>query len=272
MSKHTAHGDPCLAVAYLRASKDEQRLSPAAQRASIRAWAARESVHVVAWCLDQGVRSVTPIGERPALRAALAAIFERAAGLLVVARRDRIARDVVLAASVERAAAAVGARVVSASGEGNGDSPADAFMRTVIDGAAQYEHGLIRDRTRAALAAKRARGELVGAIPFGFALDTNGVRLVRAEQEQATIARARAMYARHLSLRAIAARLAAEGRVSRTGRPFLAEQISRMIGRKHVPTRPVGLARKAARSLARSHCARPPSTNLGRLRVERRGW
>jgi len=41
--------------------------------------------------------------------------------------------------------------VVSASGEGNGDSPADAFIRTVIDGAAQYEHGLIRARTCAAL-------------------------------------------------------------------------------------------------------------------------
>ena len=38
-------------------------------------------------------------------------------------------------------------------------------MRTVIDGAAQYEHGLIRARTRAVLAVKRARGERVGAIP-----------------------------------------------------------------------------------------------------------
>ena len=55
-----------------------------------------------------------------------------------------------------------GARLVSATGEGNGDSPADAFLRTVIDGAAQYERGLVRARTRAALAVKagasRARG------------------------------------------------------------------------------------------------------------------
>jgi hypothetical protein len=40
-----------------------------------------------------------------------------------------------------------GARIVSASGEGRGDSPVDAFIRTVIDGAAQYEHGL-RSRRR----------------------------------------------------------------------------------------------------------------------------
>ena len=74
---------------------------------------------------------------------------------------------------------------MSASGEGNGDSPADAFMRTVIDGAAQYEHGLIRARTRAVLAAKRARGERVGSVPFGFALDEDGVRLVAVEHERA---------------------------------------------------------------------------------------
>src|SRR5207253_1974262 len=97
------------------------------------------------------------------------------AGAIVVAKRDRIARDVVLSAMIERAA---GVPVVSASGEGNGTSPADAFMRTVIDGAAQYERGLIRARTKAALAAKAARGERVGGVPFGMRVDVDGVRLV----------------------------------------------------------------------------------------------
>ena len=67
---------------------------------------------------------------------------------------------------------------MSAVGEGNGDSPADASCDTVIDGAApQYEHGLIRARTRAVLAVKRARGERVGAVPYGFAMNADGVRL-----------------------------------------------------------------------------------------------
>jgi site-specific DNA recombinase len=93
-------------------------------------------------------------------------------------------------------------------------------MRIVIDGAAQYEHGLIRARTRAALAAKRARGERVGAVPYGFALDRDGVRLFAAEREQAAIARARELRAIGLSLRAVALRLAVEGHVSRMGRAF----------------------------------------------------
>jgi DNA invertase Pin-like site-specific DNA recombinase len=224
----------CTAIAYLRASKDEQRLSRQAQRTSIEAWAMREGVRVAVWCTDQGVRSVSPIAERPGLRAALAAIREHRAGVLVVARRDRIARHVVLAAIVDRAVTIAGARLVSASGEGNGDSPADAFIRTVIDGAAQYEHGLIRARTCAALAAKRARGERIGSVPFGFALNPDGARLVADEREQATIARARELRRSGLSLRAVAAQLAAEGQVSRTRRRFFAEQVARMLDRRPV--------------------------------------
>ena len=218
MSKPTVAGHPRIAIAYLRASTDEQRLSLEAQRACIQAWAVREDVRVATWHADLGVCSVAPVSDRPALQATLVAVRRHRAGLRVVAKRDRVARDVALAAEVERAAARAGARLVSAMGEGNGDSPADAFMRTVIDGAAQYEHGLIRARTRAVLAVKRARGERVGVVPYGFAMSADGVRLVAAGREQATIARAREPRASGLSLRAVASRLAAEGRVSRRGR------------------------------------------------------
>jgi DNA invertase Pin-like site-specific DNA recombinase len=123
MRKHLVPGHLRIAVAYLRASTDEQHLSPEAQRACIRGWAVSEGTQVAAWCADRGVCSVAPIENRPALRAALAALGTHRAGLLVVAKRDRIARDVVLAAEVERAAAHAGARLVSATGEGNGDPP-----------------------------------------------------------------------------------------------------------------------------------------------------
>jgi hypothetical protein len=56
-------------------------------------------------------------------------VFRVAHNRALVAKRDRIARDVLLAGDIERAVEKAGARVVSASGEGNGDSPADVFMR-----------------------------------------------------------------------------------------------------------------------------------------------
>src|SRR5450432_2955744 len=97
-------GNPKIAIVYLRVSTEEQRLGPEAQRATIEAWSAREGVSVVAWCVDAGTSGAAAIEDRPALCEALAALREHGAGLLLVAKRDRIARDVVVAAAVERAA------------------------------------------------------------------------------------------------------------------------------------------------------------------------
>jgi DNA invertase Pin-like site-specific DNA recombinase len=81
MSKRAARtGNPLVAVAYCRASRDEQRLSPEAQRAAIEAWARSQGVSVASWHVDQGVCSVDPIEQRPGLVAALAALREHRAG------------------------------------------------------------------------------------------------------------------------------------------------------------------------------------------------
>jgi DNA invertase Pin-like site-specific DNA recombinase len=230
MSKRVKVGSPLVAVAYVRVSKDDQKLGAEAQRASVEAWAAREGVSVAAWHVDQGVCSVTPIDGRPALVAALASLREHGAGVLVVAKRDRIARDPALTAAVENAAAAAGAAVRSAAGEGNGSTPADEFMRGVIDSASRYERALIRARTTAALAVIRARGQKTGgSVPYGYRLDVDGRALVAIEGEQAVMARARTLAAEGRSLRAVAAELAAEGHVSRKGVPFFAAQVGRML-------------------------------------------
>src|SRR5438093_5278865 len=99
--KRTVPGNPRLAVAYLRCSTSEQHLSPEAQRAQIEAWAAREGVRVAAWHVDADESGAAAIEDRPALCAALAALRELGAGRLAVAKRDRGARDVVIAATVE---------------------------------------------------------------------------------------------------------------------------------------------------------------------------
>jgi len=230
MSKRVKVGSPRVAVGYLRVSKDDQKLGPEAQRASIEAWAAREGIDVVAWHVDAGVCSVTPLDERAGLVAALASLRQHGAGVLVVAKRDRIARDPALTAGVERAAALAGAVVQSSVGEGNGATPADEFMRGVIDSASRYERALIRARTTAALAVIRARGQKTGgSVPYGYALGGDGRTLVRVEREQAVMFRAQQLSGEGRSLRSVAAQLVAEGHVSRKGSPFLAAQIGRML-------------------------------------------
>jgi DNA invertase Pin-like site-specific DNA recombinase len=142
-----------------------------------------------------------------------------------------------LTRAVEGEAARAGAVVVSAAGEASGGTaPADVMMRGVVDLFAEYERGLIRARTRAALAVIRARGHKTGGgVPYGYRLDADGRTLVAVEGEQDTIARARALAGEGRSLRVTAAMLADEGHISRAGRPFAAPQIARMLASVEAP-------------------------------------
>ncbi len=220
--------DPKKAVAYLRCSTHRQELSPEAQRAAITAWAEGGGVQVVAWHEDLGVSGGSPIDKRPGLLAALDAVKTDGAGLLVVAKRDRLARSVLVAAMVERLCDRAGARLVSACGVGNGDGPEAQLMRTMVDAFAAYERALIGARTKAALAAKKARGERIGGIPYGWRDDRG--QLVEAAAEQVVVARARELRAKGLSLRGIGRALLAEGRTPRNGKAWHVQVVARMTG------------------------------------------
>lgn len=127
-----------------------------AQGSAIAASAGRLGLTVAATFTDAGVSGGLPLEQRPALLAAMDALSK--GDTLVVAKRDRLGRDVLNVALIERLAARKGARIVSAAGEGSeDDGPTSILMRQIIDSFAQYERALIRARTKAALSAKRAR-------------------------------------------------------------------------------------------------------------------
>ena len=210
-------GDPRVAVGYVRVSKAEQELSPDAQRAAIEVWASRNGVRVTAVFEDRGVRSVTPPEDRPGLMAALRFARQDGAGFLVALRRDRLARDVVIAATIETLARDAGARVVTADGIAPEDTPEGRLMRTMLDAFGEYERALTRARTKAALAVKRARGlRYTGRAPLGFRFD--GERQVTDKDEGDLLARVREMRTRRVSMARIAATLNDEGVAVRGGR------------------------------------------------------
>jgi DNA invertase Pin-like site-specific DNA recombinase len=131
-SRRARPGNVLLAVAYLRVSTDEQKLGPEAQRATIEAWTAREGVFMVAWHTDAGVRGGLDLGDRPGLVAALTDIRAARAGLLVVAKRDRLARDVAVAATVDKVVAGEGAMLVDLGARGPVSRAGAAFGLTQV--------------------------------------------------------------------------------------------------------------------------------------------
>lgn len=228
MTRRRKPGDGKIAVGYIRASTGRQKLGPEAQRAAILAWAKREGVTVAAWFNDLDVSGANEIKDRPGLIAALAALGRCDAGILVVAKRDRIARDAVVAGLIGRAVTAAGAELLSAAGEGNGSNAADKFMRGILDAASEYEREIIRERTRAALAAKSAKGERVGVVPFGFTLAADGVHLEPNAAERKIIATVRRMRAKGVSLRRIVEKLEVRGVTARSGKPLGLTQVARI--------------------------------------------
>lgn len=217
-------------IGYVRVSTEEQSLGPEAQREALARWCAANGAELVAVYQDLGVSGGAALEKRPGLLCALAALAETHAGALLVAKRDRLARDVVVCALVERLAERSGARILSADNTGNGEGPEALLMRSIMDVFAQYERALIRTRTAAALSVKRSRRERTGALPYGYQLSADGLHLEENPTEQTAYARLRELRSEGLSLRAIAERLNGENIPARGERWHLTS-VARLVER-----------------------------------------
>lgn len=211
-------GDPSIAVAYLRVSTEEQALGLEAQRAQLERWAHARGVTIASWHVDQGVSGSTPAADRLGLVAAVGALRSGGAGVLCVAKRDRLARDAVEAALVERQVRGLGAYIATADGLGGADDTS-LFVGRMLDAVAELERANIRARTRAALAQRKASGKkLGGECPWGWRVGTGGT-LEPYEPEQAILRRVAELRSMGLVLRAVLAQLQAEGAKTRRGGP-----------------------------------------------------
>lgn len=219
--------DPKRAVVYLRASTRRQELSPAAQRKLTTKWANENGIEVVAEHLDHGVSGAAELSKRPGLMAALQAMKDRDAGILLIAKRDRLGRSVEGLVLIERELRRLGGRIIAADG-GNGDDLNDRFLRRIIDAVAEHERELIRARTRSALQVRRERGQRVGHIPLGYGCDENGYLHVNLHERRAA-GHAERLRNQGLSLRTVAERLGEAGYRTRSGSAWHPEQIRRLL-------------------------------------------
>ena len=217
------------AVGYLRCSTDEQTESRAGldgQRYGIEQHCGRAGLVVAGVFSDEGVSGAAGMDKRPGLLDAVNAIGK--GDVLVVAKRDRLARDPVACAVVERMVAKRGGRIVSVAGEGtDGDDPTSVLMRRIVDAFSEHERLVIAARTRAALQAKRRRGERAGAMPYGWRLDSGSAAVSRAgrpvglvanDEQLRVVERIHREHKAGLSMRVIAERLTLDGVPTATGR------------------------------------------------------
>jgi DNA invertase Pin-like site-specific DNA recombinase len=145
------------AIAYLRVSTGQQgksSLGIEAQRAAIATFATAEGMTILAEHVEvETGKGADALDRRPVLAAALAAA-RKAKVPVIVAKLDRLSRDVafisgLMAHKVPFIVAELGA-------------DADPFMLHLYAALAEKERAMISQRTRAALAAKKAQGTLLG--------------------------------------------------------------------------------------------------------------
>lgn len=91
-------------------------------------------------------------------------------------------------------------------------------MLVVLAGAAEMERNLTRERTRSAMAVKRANGQRIGSVPYGYNLDVDGSTLIRNESEQDIIAEIQGWRAARWTLKQIAEELSARNVPTKTGK------------------------------------------------------
>jgi len=201
-------------IAYYRVSTEQQGMQGngmAAQRKAVEDYLNGGSWKLVGEFteVESGKRS-----DRPELAKAIAACKKHRAKL-VIAKLDRLSRNVhFISGLMERKIDFVACDMPSAN----------AFMINIYAAVAQEERRMISDRTKAGLAAARARGVVLGSPKLP---EINGVRQADATARAQAIAPVLAELA-GMSARAAAAELNDRGVETPTGAPWSAKTVIRV--------------------------------------------
>ncbi len=203
-------------IAYTRVSTEEQAtqgVSLAAQEAKLRAYCDLYGHELVEVIIDAGQSAKTL--NRPGLQQALAALKTGRADGLLVLKLDRLTRSVrdlgeLLEGYFQTSA------LLSLQEQCDTSTAAGRLVLNLLTSVAQWEREATGERTKTALAHKKAQGVKLGAPSL---------------EDTATLERIRDLKAQGLTLRAIAEALTSEGFKTLKGGRWEAMTVKRLLDR-----------------------------------------
>ena len=231
-------------IAYYRVSTSMQIDSGAglsAQQDICNEWAKKHGSKIEQEYTEKAISGAAPLDKRPALFAAIYSLGE--GDILLVSRLDRLSRDLYGGIIIDELVAKKKAKVISAAGEGTeGEDPANKMMKDMFRVVSGFERNLTQFRIKSALAAKKARGERVGCIPFGWELGDH--RKLRPRPDEMPIVEKMIEFRKqNLSMYKIAKAMNGEGLKNRNGNRWNHMSVWNCL--KHTP---VGTAHPTRRS------------------------
>jgi site-specific DNA recombinase len=225
------------AVGYIRVSTDKQAdhgVSLEAQQAKLTAYAVLYDIELVEVIVDAGVSAKTL--DRPGLQRALGMLRKGQVNALLVVKLDRLTRSVKdLGALVEEYFSADNITLLSVADSIDTRTAAGRLVLNVLGSVAQWEREAIGERTKEAMAHKKAKGEkLGGLVPYGYKLSEDGKTLVAELTEQELLEAIRVARQEGLSQRAVVADLARRGFTARAGTALSLMQVQRIMAQAKI--------------------------------------
>lgn len=200
-------------LGYVRVSTEEQAVggvSIGAQRAKIEGYATANGLDLIGVVLDEGV-SGKHTDNRPGLMSVIQRLESGEVDGLVVLKLDRLSRSTRDVLDLVDRFVKRDWSLHSISEQIDTETANGRFVLTVLAGLSQMEREQIGERTRLALAYKKAKGERVGAVPFGWKLAEDGRSLEPEPAESGVLALIQQLRQSGLSLRAIVGHLNTAG-------------------------------------------------------------
>ena len=216
------------AIGYVRVSTSDQAdfgVSLDAQTEKIRGWCQGNGYALVEVLVDRGL-SGGRCDNRPALQEALRTVGR--GDSLVVYSLSRLARStrdtLMIAESLDRR----GADLVSLSEKIDTTSSTGKMIFRMLAVLSEFERDVISERTSMAMRHLRSTGRYTGGFePYGYRCVEGSLEVIPEEMEVIQVIQR--LKTEGESLRSIGKRLSERGITTRTGKPFLPEQVSRIL-------------------------------------------
>jgi DNA invertase Pin-like site-specific DNA recombinase len=223
------------AAGYLRVSSDGQvgpeHFGLDSQRAQIEAYAIANGLELVTWFEDAGISGGTLA--RPGLVACLKAAAHRTVDVVLVAKMDRLSRDVTDSLVIRSRFLLSNVQVVSVTEPYDPNDPAGVFFMHIMTAMGQLEKSRIKDRLSGGRKAKARQGGYAGGRPaLGYTASKGGKVLTVDPVGAAAVQRVYALRSENLSLGKIAAALNQEGITTAEGSRWHESQVKRVLDRK----------------------------------------
>ena len=206
------------AIGYARVSTDKQAdrgVSLEAQTAKVQAMAMVQEAELVDMIVDAGESAKSL--NRPGMARLLSLVDAGAVDVVIIAKLDRLTRSVKDLAELLERFTRRGVSLVSVAESLDTGTAAGRLVLNIMTAVSQWEREAIGERTRDAMHHKRANGERVGTVPFGYRMAADALHLEADPAEQGILSRIRELKTAGHTTRQIADELNRQGFTTRRG-------------------------------------------------------